>query len=103
MLDVRNVYSVGVKSYLDDDTRLDEIDIYQGIKPVLSDINGGDGSTLIVDDISDEGKTLIDIITLYDIDDIRCATLFLKPRTRFIPRYYGEVVDKWIVFPWEAK
>ena len=38
-----------------------------------------------------------------NIENIKTATLFLKPTSKFIPNYYIEETDKWVVFPWERK
>ena len=105
MLNVRNVYSVGVRSYMDDgdyDTRLKEPIIYQDItRDQIKVINKKEGITLIVDDISDQGTTLKYIANKYKFDDCRCVSLFIKSSTCFIPRYRGKTTLEWIVFPWE--
>ena len=105
MLNVRNVYSVGVKSYAEDggyDTRLKTPAVYQDIsRTQKKNINNCDGVTLIVDDISDQGTTLKYIASKYKFMNNRCASLFVKPGTSFIPRYYSSSTDEWIVFPWE--
>ena len=55
-------------------------------------------NTLVVDDISDSGNTLI------DVKHKRIATLFIRKGTKVIPHYYiHEYVDNtWTVFPWEV-
>lgn len=53
--------------------------------------------TLIVDDISDTGKTLKRFEQNY------IATLYIKPKTETIPNFYVFKTSKWIVFPWEEK
>ncbi|MCE4607069.1 MAG: hypothetical protein F7B59_07065 [Desulfurococcales archaeon] len=71
-------------------------------QPLTLDIS--DKNILIVDDVSDTGKSLqvaVSAITLYGPSQIKTATLYLKPWTTFIPDYYGASVTKWIVFPWE--
>ena len=59
-----------------------------------------DSGKLIVDDISDEGKTLINI---NQICAMKSVTLFIKEDTRFIPNFYCNKAkrNEWIVFPWE--
>ncbi len=59
---------------------------------------------LIVDDVVDSGKTLahaVSFVSMYGPREVRTAAVYLKPWARFKPDYYGEVVDAWIVFPWE--
>ncbi|MEB3755667.1 MAG: hypothetical protein GSR79_02215 [Desulfurococcales archaeon] len=76
-------------------------------KPVIRQpltLNISDKNILIVDDVSDTGKSLqvaLSAITLYGPSQIKTATLYIKPWTTFIPDYYGASATKWIVFPWE--
>jgi hypoxanthine phosphoribosyltransferase len=59
---------------------------------------------LIVDDVSDSGRTLqtaIELIKLYGAKEVRTATLYVKPRTILYPDYYYAETTEWIVFPWE--
>jgi len=55
---------------------------------------------LIVDDISDSGKTLI---KLPNICEVRTVTLFIKDGTQFIPNFYCRRAPdaQWVVFCWE--
>lgn len=67
-------------------------------------INIRDLRVLLVDDVSDSGRTLqvaIDLARLYGAREVRTATLYIKKRTMLIPDYYVEETDRWIVFPWE--
>ncbi|MCE4615388.1 MAG: hypothetical protein F7B60_07675 [Desulfurococcales archaeon] len=71
-------------------------------QPLTLDIS--DKNVLIVDDVSDTGKSLqvaLSAITLYGPSQIKTAALYIKPWTTFIPDYYGTSATKWIVFPWE--
>jgi len=61
---------------------------------------------LVVDDVSDTGLTLqhaLETIKLYNPDDVRTATLYVKPWTKLMPDYYARMVEEWIVFPWEYR
>lgn len=57
-------------------------------------------STLIVDDISDTGKTLKKIASKKNI----VMTLFVTPHTKFEPHFACKVLkaDQWVVFPFET-
>ena len=60
--------------------------------------------TLIVDDISDSGKTFLDMLEEYPFNAF--AALHYKPHTsRIIPTCYGNEFhsDAWLVYPWEQK
>lgn len=59
-----------------------------------------DGRTLIVDDISDTGQTLIP----YRQNDIAC--LYTSKWTNIEPTYWADVKTKknsWLIFPWEVE
>ena len=109
-LNASEVYSVGLKSYDSDSYHAERRDVpivYQDINyssPQLS----RDEPILIVDDISDEGKTL-EYITGTGTDnlsaarDITTATIFIKAKTTFTPDLYHIKVpdEQWVIFPWE--
>jgi len=59
---------------------------------------------LICDDISDTGKSLKTVkhyLMQQGCTSIITVTIYVKPWTEFIPDYYSQKTDKWIVFPWE--
>ena len=118
------VYSIGLKSYADDSAFAEREHvpiIYQSID-TCRELEGGYHSTggeqpiLIVDDISDEGKTLQYISDKMKPGAANCflprlspslvictATIFIKQKTNFVPEIYYNMVpdDQWVVFPWE--
>jgi len=70
-------------------------------------IEGGleDKKVLVIDDVADKGITL-KTVTEYIKNklkpkDLRVATLHYKPWSVFKPDYYIELVEEWIVYPWE--
>jgi hypoxanthine phosphoribosyltransferase len=89
-----------------------QIEYYKGIYdvkkkpnlvfPLNADINGL--NVLIIDDISDSGTSMIEAIN--HISDsgartVKTSSLHIKPWTDYIPDYYAEKVENWIVYPWE--
>lgn len=60
---------------------------------------------LLVDDIFETGKTLIELKYSFSpyFQEIVTATLFHKPVNYLNPNIYVEEVKDWIVFPWENK
>ena len=67
-----------------------------------------DQSTLIVDDVSDTGRTLKFIrgyVSWLGAKDARVATVFMKPETLVVPDFYVKEVsqDTWIIFPYEIR
>ena len=88
------------------------IKFYRGVgetreRPLVTSgatINVRDLRILLVDDVSDSGRTLqvaIDLARLYGAREVRTATLYIKKKTMLIPDYFVEEVDRWIIFPWE--
>lgn len=59
-----------------------------------------DTRVLLVDDVSDTGKTL----QFPKKQGFHIATLFIKPQTKTMPDFYAASVenDVWIVYPWET-
>ncbi len=61
-------------------------------------------NVLLVDDLVDQGDT-IDTVSKYLHSQgpalLKTAVLFKKPWSSADPDYFLEIVDKWIVFPWE--
>lgn len=78
----------------------------------LSDISyhlGGDiknKHTLLVDDVSDSGKTLersVKYVHGLGVLSVTTATVFMKPKTAYVPDFFSVQTDRWIVFPFEIK
>jgi hypoxanthine phosphoribosyltransferase len=62
--------------------------------------------TLLVDDISDTGKSLQlakNHLQQQGAKEIKTATLYAKPQTITKPDYYEKQTSHWIVFSWDAK
>lgn len=57
-------------------------------------------NVLIVDDISDSGKTLVQIPFIHSYTTL---TLFIRNKTLFKPDVFVTEIldDKWVIFPWE--
>ncbi|NJE54575.1 phosphoribosyltransferase [Thermococcus sp. 21S9] len=96
------------------DVELKVIDVkfYKGIdermeKPVVTiPLHGSlkDKRVVIVDDVSDTGKTLevvIEEVKKAGAKEVKVACLSMKPWTKVVPDFYVFRTDKWIVFPWE--
>lgn len=61
---------------------------------------------LLVDDVSDSGKTFIrgiKYLKLLGAKNISTASVFVKPKTKYIPDYYVKKTDRWIIFPHDVK
>lgn len=98
-LRVREVASLTIRSYKGIEIRFAESGVHQ---QALPDLRGR--RVLVVDDIADTGATLrtaVEIVKKAGAEDTRTAALYMKTRSSFTPDYFIQVVDKWVVFPYE--
>ncbi|MFP3189838.1 MAG: phosphoribosyltransferase [Thermoproteota archaeon] len=101
LLDQPNVTDMHIKFYTDVAETLREPIIIETIGKDVSNKN-----VLIVDDVSDTGSSLkkaCSYINESKPNQIKVATVYIKPWTDFIPDYYTRVIDKWIIYPYEVK
>jgi hypoxanthine phosphoribosyltransferase len=111
-LSVREVYVHGYHSY-DDQTNMRDPDnphgvMYQDVVPDLMR-NCQGREVLIVDDLCDEGITMLGLLRRLEKKfadgavKVKCAALYCKQHSKFQPIYTGESVgNDWLVFPWET-
>jgi len=99
-LDIRRLASVQLEAYDGMVKRPEPIVVLQ----VNAELDGM--RVLVVDDVSDSGASLVkaaEHLREKSASEVRIATLHIKPWSRFIPDYYAEKVDAWVVYPWELK
>ena len=95
--------SVGLESYENKDFK--NVTLWSEINKRIY-ILQQQGLCLLVDDISDSGKSFEYIKNAYlKKEEILCdtASLVVKPKTTFMPDYFAMSVhtDTWVKFPWE--
>jgi len=93
--------SINVEFYTDIEQVLPEPIVH----PPMLDAPALAGLTvLLVDDVSDSGRTLAKVLELLTEvgAEVRTATLYTKSRTILVPDYSYRDTDDWIVFPWSA-
>jgi len=99
LLEVREVYVVGCKSYAG--LSPGEVRLYHDLQ--LRELSGR--YVLLVDDVADTGSTLETavekILKPRKPHTIRTATLLRKPWSKAKPDYTAATTDAWIIFPWE--
>lgn len=70
---------------------------------------GGDlknKNILLIDDISDTGKTFvrgIKYLSVLGASSVTTASPFIKPWTTYMPNFYVKQIDAWIVLPYEMR
>ena len=98
-LNQRNVFTINSISY-DRKNQKDSIEIFN--IPDLSSYK----RVLIIDDIVDSGKTMVEIFRVlnekYPNIEFKLATLFYKPTALLKPDFYINKTDIWIEFFWEV-
>ncbi|MFE6257095.1 phosphoribosyltransferase [Agromyces sp. NPDC057865] len=94
--------SINVEFYTGVDERLPEPVLH----PPMLDVPAVAGkSVLLIDDVSDSGRTLAKVVDLLVEAgaEVRSATLYVKPRTVLVPDFAYRETEDWIVFPWSAR
>jgi hypoxanthine phosphoribosyltransferase len=102
-------YALGVKS-----CGAFNVEFYTGIgtvlpepvvlPPLMDQASLAGQRVLLVDDVSDSGRTMKMVVELLEQmgAEVRTVVLYTKPRTIFEPDYTWRRTDLWITFPWSA-
>ena len=100
-LGVKSCGALNVEFYTGVDTRLPDPVI---LPPMLDEASLVGKRVLLVDDVSDSGRTLSLVVQLLEASgaEVRTAVLYTKPHTVYEPQYTWRRTDKWITFPWSA-
>lgn len=100
-LDIRNILIVSASSYEGKEQREIEIRYLPNI-----DLTGK--RILLIDEVSETGKTLKHIASLlkekYQPSELRTATLVVNTKeSKFHPDFCSLEVKEWMIFPWEKE
>lgn len=74
------------------------------LPPMLDEGHLRGKNILVVDDVSDSGRTLAKVVELVATwgAEVKTVCLYTKPRTIMEPDFEWLRTDKWITFPWSA-
>ncbi len=99
-LGVRNIETICIASY-HDYSKQGELLILKSISQELIDNSNGGEKVLVIDDLTDTGKTALKVREL--MPKAHFATVYAKPTGKpTIDTYVTEVSqDTWIYFPWD--
>lgn len=104
-LDVKVVNNFQVQSYNDHDVSGD-IKLWQTPDNEFLKQFANNSTILVVDDLSDSGKTFEYIQHFFKDKNVKLcfATLYIKKGTSFTPNLYVRAysAEEWLVFPWEC-
>jgi hypoxanthine phosphoribosyltransferase len=101
-LDVKSCGALNVEFYTGIDERLDEPVL---LPPMLDEPAIAGKRVLLVDDVSDSGRTLAMVLGMLERAgaEVRTVCLYSKPATVLEPDYVWKKTSEWIAFPWSAK
>jgi uncharacterized protein len=101
-LDVKSCGSVNVEFYTGGHARLERPVV---LPPLLDQPSLAGKRVLLVDDVSDSGRTLAMVVDLLGTiaAEVRTVVLYTKPGTVHVPDYSWRRTDRWIAFPWSAQ
>jgi hypoxanthine phosphoribosyltransferase len=104
-LNIRSIFNFSVQTYNNSNESLEE-DVNQELDHHFIE-KYSKKKILVVDDLSDKGKTLHYINKYLEEHKLEAtfATLYIKVSTTFVPNYYIRSYDdhQWLIFPWEKK
>jgi hypoxanthine phosphoribosyltransferase len=74
------------------------------LPPMLDEVSLRGKRVLLVDDVSDSGRTLAMVVQLLEATgaEVRTVVLYTKPGTVHEPHYTWRRTPLWITFPWSA-
>jgi len=100
-LGIKSCGSLNVEFYTGVDERLPEPVL---LPPMLDQGSLDHKRVLLVDDVSDSGRTLAMVVDLIAASgaELRTVCLYSKPRTVLEPDFVWRKTDRWITFPWSA-
>ena len=98
-LAVKNLHVVNVEFYDGVGTTLD---MPVMLPPVPSVVDFSEKKVLIADDVADSGRTieLVHRFVKDQVEDVRSAVIYEKPRSVMKCDYVWKRTDRWINFPW---
>ncbi len=101
-LGTKSCGSLNVEFYTGVDERLPEPVL---LPPMLDAPALAGRRVLLVDDVSDSGRTLAMVVELLAgmSAEVRSVTLYTKPRTILTPDFAWRETDRWIDFPWSSQ
>lgn len=101
-LDVKACGALNVEFYTDREETLPTPVV---LPPTLDGDSLAGKRVLLVDDVSDSGRTLDLVTHLIEASgaEVRTVCLYTKPQTIREPDYFWRKTSNWIAFPWSAQ
>lgn len=101
-LNVKSCGALNAEFYTGVDARRDEPIV---LAPFLDDVSLAGKRVLLVDDVSDSGRTLKMVVGIIEAAgaETRTLCLYSKSHTVLEPDYVWRRTEKWIAFPWSSQ
>jgi uncharacterized protein len=101
-LAVKNLHVMNVEFYDGVGTTLD---MPVMLPPVPSAVDFSAKKVLVADDVADSGRTieLVHTFVRDQVDEVRTAVIYEKPRSVIRCDYVWKRTDRWINFPWSCE
>jgi uncharacterized protein len=101
-LGVKSCGALNVEFYTGVGTRLPEPVV---LPPMLDEASLSGKRVLLVDDVSDSGRTLALVIQMLEASgaEVRTVVLYTKPHTVQEAHFTWRRTDRWINFPWSVQ
>lgn len=99
LLNIQNLASVKVEFYAGVGVRAKKPVVTQTVSTPLAGLR-----VLVVDDIADSGESLSLLRSTFveqGAPEVRSATIYRKPWSKFQVDYCAKETSKWVIFPWE--
>ena len=99
---MKNLHVMNVEFYDGVGTTLD---MPVMLPPVPSAVDFSAKKVLIADDVADSGRTieLVHTFVKDQVDEVRSAVIYEKPRSVIKCDYVWKRTDRWINFPWSCE
>ncbi|HXS15352.1 MAG TPA: phosphoribosyltransferase family protein [Candidatus Saccharimonadales bacterium] len=84
-------------------------DLKQGKEPIVSQVSPREFKgerVLLVDELADSGKTFIkalEYLNTLPLSSVVTTALYIKPQTKYVPDYFVETLDGWLIMPYEIR
>lgn len=100
-LDVKSCGALNVEFYSGVNQRLPAPIM---LPPMLDEPSLANKRVLLVDDVSDSGRTMAMVVALLGAAgaDVRTVVLYTKPGTAHVPHFTWRTTSRWITFPWSS-
>lgn len=84
-------------------------DLKQGKEPIVTQVSPREFKNervLLVDELADSGRTFLkalEYLKTLPLSEVITTALYVKPQSKYIPQYFVEKLDGWLIMPYEIR